>query len=95
MKFRILAAFALLSGASGAAFAQNADSLAADTLPSVITPAPSAETASEALERAWQRRDQWPQIGVRAHESASRMISDDPGRDLLDVLTAAASDRRS
>ncbi len=44
---------------------------------------------SKALERAWQARDRWEDMGRRAHEVASHKADPDPGKTLLNVVLSA------
>jgi glycosyltransferase involved in cell wall biosynthesis len=53
-----------------------------------------AAAFEEALERAWQRRAEWPQIGLRAAEDIRRRVSADPAGDLADVIKAEAGPAR-
>jgi glycosyltransferase involved in cell wall biosynthesis len=43
-----------------------------------------------ALERAWQHRSQWPEIGRRAHETYASQRDPAPGETTLALLEALA-----
>jgi glycosyltransferase involved in cell wall biosynthesis len=54
---------------------------------------PTPEHLDEAMERAWQRRHEWPQIGQDARQSILNMIPHDPTAKFVDrVEFFAASD---
>lgn len=42
----------------------------------------------EALERAWQARDRWPEIGAQAAEAIRRLVPPDPAASLAEQLLA-------
>jgi glycosyltransferase involved in cell wall biosynthesis len=44
-----------------------------------------------ALERAWQRRDEWRAIGAAAAERIRELVPEDPARDLAQLLLGEAS----
>ena len=46
----------------------------------------SVESVGSALERAWQAIPQWETMGRAAHESATRMVDEDPGKSLLKLI---------
>jgi glycosyltransferase involved in cell wall biosynthesis len=51
-----------------------------------------ADTATEdsvekALEKAWQHKDKWEEIGKHAHERAIQLYDPEPGKTLLDLIT--------
>lgn len=50
-----------------------------------LAAAPAA--LGEALDRAWQARDRWPQMGRAAHAAAAARYEPEPGRRLLELLT--------
>jgi len=59
-----------------------------------VAPAPTASTLGAALERAWNARADWEQIGQRARETALRLLAQPPSGEVLDLLRkAAAADR--
>ncbi|RLU87470.1 hypothetical protein CTZ27_22840 [Streptomyces griseocarneus] len=49
-----------------------------DGVTGFVAAAPAAACFDEALERAWQRRAEWPEIGRRAAEAVRREIPPDP-----------------
>lgn len=51
-----------------------------------LAKSPTNEDIENALELAWQNRNQWKQIGINAHKKALKMMRN-PEKDLLDVLT--------
>ena len=57
-----------------------------------ISDAPSARLFEAALERAWQAKSRWPQIGRRAHERASALYDKNPGGSLLKLLLECAGE---
>lgn len=59
----------------------------------VIAPAAVPERVAEALDRLWAARERWPEMGAKARERAARQLGPDPGRDMLRLLTDAASSR--
>lgn len=52
-----------------------------------IADAPSARSFGKAMDRAWDRREDWQMMGVRAHERALQLEGANPPRQLLDVLS--------
>jgi glycosyltransferase involved in cell wall biosynthesis len=54
-----------------------------------IAEAPSTRSVAGALERAWNARHLWPEMGERAHEKARRQVDPDPGGTLLDLIERA------
>ncbi len=50
----------------------------------------TAASVGRALERAWARRADWPEMGLRAHEYALANLDPNPGRTLLDAVRRAA-----
>ncbi len=48
-----------------------------------ITP----DSFEKALERAWQRKDQWKEMGKYAHERARHLYDPNPGKTLFDLIT--------
>ena len=46
----------------------------------------SVELLDEALERAWQKRHQWQEMGVLAGKHIRERYSDDPVRDFAEAL---------
>jgi glycosyltransferase involved in cell wall biosynthesis len=58
-----------------------------------IAPSATADSYSEALERAWQRREEWCAIGTVARKDALRLHDPDPGETLLSLVIKAAESR--
>ena len=58
-----------------------------DGVSGFIAEAATVRSLERALERAWQVKDQWGEIGVRAHERAMTLYDPDAGRTLLDRIT--------
>lgn len=52
-----------------------------------VADASSAQSIEKALERAWDNKDKWAQIGVAAHHKAMMLCDPDPGQILLSYLT--------
>ena len=52
-----------------------------------VAPAPTTPLIEDALERAWNSKSQWKEMGQRAHESASTRFDRHAGRSLLRLLT--------
>lgn len=55
-----------------------------------VADAPSARFFGDALERAWQAKSRWPEIGRCAHERASALYDKNAGATLLKCLVACA-----
>jgi glycosyltransferase involved in cell wall biosynthesis len=53
-----------------------------------------AAVFEDALERAWQRRAEWPQIGLLAAEDIRRRVSPDPAGDLAEIIRSEAGPAR-
>ncbi|NJL30593.1 MAG: glycosyltransferase family 4 protein [Phycisphaerales bacterium] len=51
---------------------------------------PHVRSVGDALERAWQKRDQWQSMGLRGRDKALAQIDPDPGGTLLKLLEKAA-----
>jgi glycosyltransferase involved in cell wall biosynthesis len=49
-----------------------------DNVTGFLAQAPTVPLVAEALERAWERRREWPQIGARAAEAVRRLVPPDP-----------------
>lgn len=60
-----------------------------------IAPSATAVSYADALERAWERREEWPAIGKDARENALRLHDPNPGETLLSLVIEAAESRRS
>jgi glycosyltransferase involved in cell wall biosynthesis len=58
-----------------------------DGLSGFIAEAATGQALDRALERAWEARDQWGEIGVRAHERAIALYDPAAGKTLLDRIT--------
>jgi L-malate glycosyltransferase len=58
-----------------------------DGLSGFIAEAATERSLDEALERAWRAKDQWDEIGVRAHERAMTLYDPDAGKTLLERIT--------
>ena len=59
-----------------------------------ISEAANAESLAVALERAWEHRYEWRQLGANAHEDAMRMYDPAPAETLLSIITGAAKGDR-
>lgn len=57
-----------------------------DGVSGFIAGEPTPESVDEALERAWQRRAEWTDIGKRARESMLEFAPEDPVGDLVEKL---------
>src|SRR5579875_1991763 len=55
-----------------------------------LSEAVTSDAVSAALERSWERRQEWPHMGARGHEDAIRMYDPAPEESLLSILTEAA-----
>ncbi len=56
-----------------------------------IAAAPTVRLLDEAMERAWQRRDEWQEIGQHAAESIKSKVPEDPVADFAAKLYALAA----
>jgi glycosyltransferase involved in cell wall biosynthesis len=54
-----------------------------------LAPAATTQCLDAALERAWNRRPLWPEIGVAANHRAKLIATRNPAEDLLDCLSDA------
>lgn len=61
-----------------------------DGVTGFIAEAPTVRSFGAALERAWQYRSNWPEMGRRAHQKAKELAGDDPAGRLLKILTKFA-----
>jgi glycosyltransferase involved in cell wall biosynthesis len=69
--------------------------LVEDAATGFVAAAPTVRALDEALERAWQRRREWPEIGARAAERIAALGAERGGADLAElVLEAAGVGRR-
>lgn len=66
-----------------------------DGVTGFLAAAPTADHVDEALERAWQRRSQWRQIGEAAAAHARALVPPKPERVLADKLAAWAGEGRT
>jgi glycosyltransferase involved in cell wall biosynthesis len=57
-----------------------------DGVSGFIAREPTPDAVDEALERAWQRRAEWDEIGRRARESMLEFAQEDPVGDLVEKL---------
>ena len=62
-----------------------------DNVDGFLAAAPTEDSFDEALERAWQRRDEWPSIGKAAADTMRRLVPPDPVRPLADRLAHMAA----
>ena len=58
-----------------------------------IAEAPTNRYFGAALERTWQKKDQWEKIGINAHKSAMSKIDRDSGKTLLKLLESVEDGR--
>ena len=61
-----------------------------DNVNGFVAPAPTTDLFDEALERAWQRRAEWPALGRNAQLTARKLVPIDPGSVMAEKLLAAA-----
>jgi glycosyltransferase involved in cell wall biosynthesis len=62
-----------------------------DGVTGFVAAAPSVEAIDEALERAWQRRDEWEAIGRAAAARLAEVVPDESGTALTDLALAELS----
>jgi glycosyltransferase involved in cell wall biosynthesis len=62
-----------------------------DAVTGFVAAAPTEDALDEAMERAWQRRDEWREIGARAAESIREIVPPDPIRVFADELEEIAA----
>ena len=55
-----------------------------------VAPAPTVSFVAEALERAWERRQEWQPMGQAARARAERLIPQDPVGNFCDRLLQIA-----
>lgn len=60
--------------------------LVEDNVSGFIAKAPTAELIDEALERAWQNRQNWQEIGLKARDSVLKFQSENPVQDFIKGL---------
>jgi len=58
-----------------------------------LAAAPTEDAIDEALERAWQRRDEWQAIGARAAERIRTLVPRDPAAVFAGMLLELAAGR--
>lgn len=61
-----------------------------DEVNGFVAAAPSAKSIKEALERAWNKKSQWKEMGAVARRTALKQYPENSGAVLLDLLTGAA-----
>jgi glycosyltransferase involved in cell wall biosynthesis len=66
-----------------------------DNISGFIAPAATVDLLDEALERAWQRRQEWRQIGAAAAANLRQRHSLRPAEDFADAILALATRRGS
>lgn len=59
-----------------------------------IAEAPSPRCLAAALERAWEARMTWREMGIHAHHDAKELAQIDPERHLLEIAGIVARERR-
>ena len=62
-----------------------------DGVTGFIAEAATARSFSKALERAWQAKDQWREMGLAAHRYTQDRTTQDPAKALLGIWTAVAA----
>lgn len=60
--------------------------LVEDNVSGFIAKAPTAELIDEALERAWQNRQNWQEIGLKARNSVLKFQSENPVQDFIELV---------
>jgi glycosyltransferase involved in cell wall biosynthesis len=69
--------------------------LVRDGINGFIAKAPTVELLDETMNRAWERRDQWKEIGLVAATDARQFVSPDPGKDFARELSTLAGESYS
>lgn len=69
--------------------------LVRDGINGFIAKAPTVELLDETMNRAWERRDQWKEIGLVAAADARQFVSPDPGKDFARELSTLAGESYS
>lgn len=64
--------------------------LVRDSVNGFVAAAPAASLVDEALERAWQRRKNWRQLGLQARRDALSAVPEDPVGELVRKLLSLA-----
>ena len=67
------------------------DEVIQDNETGFLAATPSVADIDDALERAYQRRAEWPQIGIAARESALKLVPQNPVGDFVRVLDRICS----
>jgi len=67
--------------------------LVEDNVNGFLAKAPTVELIDEAMERAWQRKDEWEEMGKLATEKARKLIPADPVKIFSDQLKELLSCR--
>jgi len=62
-----------------------------DGVTGFIAEAPTVRSFGRAMERAWQSRDRWPEMGLSAHQRARELARSDPAGKLLALLERIAN----
>lgn len=65
-----------------------------DGVEGFIAPRPVLEDVAAAMERLWQARERWREMGETARRRADRQLGPDPGADLLRLLMESAEKHR-
>jgi L-malate glycosyltransferase len=58
-----------------------------------IAEAASVHSFGNAMERAWQQRHQWRELGLQANKKALQLYGDDPAKTFFDVIQQLVKDR--
>jgi glycosyltransferase involved in cell wall biosynthesis len=58
-----------------------------DGVEGFISPGATVHAVATAMERAWQHRDQWEQMGLNANAAALRLYNPAPGKTILNLIT--------
>ena len=66
--------------------------LVRDGVNGFIAKAPTVELLDETLNRAWEFRNQWEEMGIVAAQDARRFVSPDPGKDFARELATLSGD---
>jgi len=64
-----------------------------DSITGFIAEAPSARSFTAAMERAWNAKEHWSAMGVRAHEEARQRIDPDAGGSLIDLIEKTVNEK--
>jgi glycosyltransferase involved in cell wall biosynthesis len=66
--------------------------LVRDGINGFMAKAPTVELVNETLNRAWDCRNQWEEMGIVAAQDARRFVPPDPGKDFARELSTLAGD---